>query len=420
MNTSHLRFPSRLAPALLLAAAGTALATDHTHHAAAAAAHHAECAPAAADHHAALGGLAALRLIPVRGEETKSEHSWSDGKNDVKIVRKDGKVSVTLNGQEIMNLDDSELFQAEIAGAHQQAERAQVWARRMRDGSRGGLTPMPGQPQAYAFGGEKPKVMIGVTMETAQEANAKVPGGVDPENATVITRVVEGLPAQKSGLEEGDIVVQVNGTSSAAPDDIREAIKDKKAGDELKLRVVRAGNEKDIVIALAEYDGAKLGSPMAWGFGGGSESPTPEPMSDDDLKEMKELRGKMAKVSAELEKVGAQLANAKDDDEREKLTARMAELGEEMGELGSDMGELTGNSMHGNFFGSGPNTFDFKTLPRMRIERGNGGPSKAFIFTPDGQAPAGEEDRIKKLDERLERLEKLLEKVADEQEKHKN
>jgi hypothetical protein len=58
----------------------------------------------------------------------------------------------------------------------------------------------------------------------------------------------------------------------------------------------------------------------------------------------------------------------------------------------------------------------------MRLERGmEGGAPKAFVFTPeDGQSRAGEADRIQKLDERLERLEKLLEKVVEEKEKSKN
>jgi membrane-associated protease RseP (regulator of RpoE activity) len=282
----------------------------------------------------------------------------------------------------------------------------------------------PGQVQAFGFAGEMPKVMIGVTMETAADAQIKVPDGVDASEATVITRVVEGLPAEKAGLKEGDIVVQVNGESSAAPDDIREAIKDKDAGDELKLRVIREGSEKDIVIALAAYDGGKLGSPRVWGFGQGGDSMlgSPHEMSDDDLKRLEKFRTELEKTSAELQRLGVQLGNSTDPKERERLGAQMAELGAKMATLGADMGDVTGGGAQWRFLAPGQDNFDIRRLPRMRLERGmEGGAPKAFVFTPeDGQTQAGEADRIQRLDERLERLERLLEKVVEEKEKSKN
>ncbi|MBL8747232.1 MAG: PDZ domain-containing protein [Phycisphaerae bacterium] len=409
MNTTQL---TRLAPALLLAAAGAALASEPAP------------MPCMTGAHAARHDAAAPTIVAVRGEDSASEHEWSDGTNDVTITRKNGKVRVTLNGKEIMNLDDSELFQAEVADAREQAERAQVWAQRMSERARRGMAPMPpvppGQTRIFGMAGETPKVMIGVTMETAEEASASLPDGFDPQKSTVITRVVKGLPAEKAGLKEGDVVIKINGSAAASPDDIRSAIKDKNAGDELTLRILRDGTEKDIVITLAAYDGAQLGSPRAWGFGGGQSSRAPEPMSDEDLKQLKELRAKMAATGAELEKMGAKLADTKDAEEREQLSERMAELGEQMAELGSQMGGITGHGNTWRFLSPGDATFGLQSLPRMRLERGNGGPPRAFVFTPDGQPAPADDDRIQKLDERLERLEKLLEKVAEQQEKNKN
>lgn len=393
MNTSRFCILTTLSASALLAFAGSALAGTPG-----------QCEAAARA--GVLTGNGRVAVLPVRADDAQSQHQWSDGDDSVIITRDNGKVRVMLNGKEIMNLDDADLFESEIGDAREHAERAQAMVRRFRD--RAGEAG-PGQAQVFAFG-EQPKVMIGVTMETLEEAGREAPTGVNAEKATLITRVVEGLPADKSGLKEGDIIVAINGSPSAAPDDIRTAIKEKSAGDSLGLRIVRDGSEKDLTITLAAYDAEKLGAPMAWGpAGAGARA---HRLSGEDLKNIESLRDEMAKKAAELEKAGAALAGASDDKERDHLEQKMARLGAEMADLGSRMGGMTGYGGQWRFFSDENSPFN---LPRMRIEGGDNGPSKAFIFTPEGMAGPGE--RVRRLDERLQRLEEMLEKITKQLEK---
>jgi hypothetical protein len=396
----------RLTPALVLVAAGSALACDKRVEDVAA--QHAACDPAIAEAHH--GGEFAL--VRAAGQESQSEHSWSDGKNEIRISRKNGKVVVRLNGEEVMNIDDEDLFQAEIGDARQRE-----LARTIRDRVRQGLAPLaPEAPVppgvAWAFG-QSPKVMIGVTMETAAEAGTDVPAGVDAEDATVMTRVVEGLPADKAGLKEGDLVLKINGNAPASPGDIRDAIRDLNPGDTLSFRVRREGAEQDISITLDKYDPEKLGS-RRW-YGSWSDDETaPEALSEEDIKRLDELRAKMEQTSGKLADVGRHMARAKDKAERERLGLEMEELGSVMAELGSEMGELSGHEFGWRGLLPGARGHTFGDFPKVMIERGPG--PRAFVVpAPEAQGGPAEEDRIGKLEQKIDKIEKLLEKLAEKE-----
>lgn len=401
MNTNFLR----LIPAMILASTGAAIACDKA----------APPAPAAAS------GGPEPTMIRVLGEESQAEHTWSDGKTEVRLINKDGKVRVFVNGSEVMTLNDDDVFglsTGEEAKVH--ADRAREMAREIRERMRQGMAPVA--PMAPLPPAERPRVMMGVTMESAAETGIELPEGTAPENATVITRVVKGLPAEAAGLKEGDVVVRINGIAGASPDAIREAVKSKNEGDSLRLGVLRDGKEQEIVINLAPYDAEKLGSPRAWtgtwsgqGFGG-----TSPPPSAEDVKRLAELRAKMEKTSAEMEKIGAELAAATTDAQREELGARLAELGAQLADVGQQMGEASGGRRsYWRWLSQEGDQLRMERLPRMRIERdAPGAPPRAFVFgNGSGQGQGGGDDRIDELNKRLDRLEEMLQKVLAEKQK---
>jgi hypothetical protein len=111
---------------------------------------------------------------------------------------------------------------------------------------------------AFAWStGEEPVVVIGVQMGDpgpALEKHLKL----KPGTCTMITGLYEGMPAQKAGLGEYDIVVQVEGTSPADRETLRNAIMQKKAGDVIRLRVIQEGQPKDLDVEIAPYDKTKM------------------------------------------------------------------------------------------------------------------------------------------------------------------
>ncbi|MFO0872391.1 MAG: PDZ domain-containing protein [Phycisphaerales bacterium] len=114
------------------------------------------------------------------------------------------------------------------------------------------------QAQATAIV-EVPRVMLGVTLEEPNEALLKHLK-LAPGTATMLTGVIDGLPAAKAGLEAFDIVVQVDGKRPAPPAAIREALAGKNPGDSLALTVSRSGESRTFDVKLEPYDPSKLGA----------------------------------------------------------------------------------------------------------------------------------------------------------------
>ena len=115
---------------------------------------------------------------------------------------------------------------------------------------------------------ETPKVMLGVHMDPAGPAFEKQLG-LDPDAATLITGVYEGLPASAAGVEEYDIIVSIEGAEKANPDSVREVLKSKEAGDVVNIEVLRAGERKKLAITLEAYDTARMHAAVLLGSAAG-------------------------------------------------------------------------------------------------------------------------------------------------------
>ncbi len=96
--------------------------------------------------------------------------------------------------------------------------------------------------------GANPKPRIGVSMGPVDPALAEHLG-IDAQGSFVITSVEDGLPAAKAGLQKNDIVVRVN-EGTAEPDRLREIVSGSEQGDEIRIRVLRKGEPKDVVVRV--------------------------------------------------------------------------------------------------------------------------------------------------------------------------
>lgn len=65
--------------------------------------------------------------------------------------------------------------------------------------------------------------------------------------------VIPGSPADKAGIVENDIILEIDGQKLTEEDSLGEIIAKKNAGDEISLKVLRKGDEKTIKIKLEEY-----------------------------------------------------------------------------------------------------------------------------------------------------------------------
>jgi serine protease Do len=73
-----------------------------------------------------------------------------------------------------------------------------------------------------------------------------------PQGAYVVN-VVAASPAEKAGVQQGDIIFKIDGNSISSDNGgLAKIVSDKKIGDSLKLSIWRAGTQKDISVILTE------------------------------------------------------------------------------------------------------------------------------------------------------------------------
>lgn len=111
----------------------------------------------------------------------------------------------------------------------------------------------------------KGKVSRGWLGVVIQEVNKDLAEsfGLDRAAGALVVQVVDGSPAENSGLVSGDIIVKVNGKDVQLSSDLPHLIGRLRAGDTAKLSVVRAGKRKTINVeigALPESDDIQLSS----------------------------------------------------------------------------------------------------------------------------------------------------------------
>jgi S1-C subfamily serine protease/photosystem II stability/assembly factor-like uncharacterized protein len=75
--------------------------------------------------------------------------------------------------------------------------------------------------------------------------------GEDAGDGARLTQIIEGGPAEKAGLKEGDRVTEVGGKPVADYNDLVEAIRDRRPGDRLQLKVVREDKTIELGAVLA-------------------------------------------------------------------------------------------------------------------------------------------------------------------------
>lgn len=75
---------------------------------------------------------------------------------------------------------------------------------------------------------------------------------LDAEDGVLVVDLAGDGPAARAGVEQGDIIVDVDGEQVRSPGDLFQVLHDHEPGDELALRVLRDGEEREITVTLTE------------------------------------------------------------------------------------------------------------------------------------------------------------------------
>jgi 2-alkenal reductase len=72
------------------------------------------------------------------------------------------------------------------------------------------------------------------------------------QNGALISDVVPGTPAAAGGLQPGDIIVDIGGTSLARDNSLRYVLTQYQPGDTVELTVLRNNREINLTVTLVE------------------------------------------------------------------------------------------------------------------------------------------------------------------------
>ncbi len=162
-----------------------------------------------------------------------------------------GDVLIRLNDKVL----DSPKTLSQLVGAMRPGDRASVDL--IRKGKKRsvdvtiGARPAREKSVALVRTGGAREAYLGVQLHDSGEELARyfhVPAG----EGVLVLSVEEGSPAEEAGVRGGDVILSFAGAPTGNSSDLARAVREHRAGEEVPLRLMREGEEREIPVKLAE------------------------------------------------------------------------------------------------------------------------------------------------------------------------
>ncbi len=127
---------------------------------------------------------------------------------------------------------------------------------------------------------------LGVYIQSLTEEFAEA-YGIKEENGAVVSDVIAGSPAEKAGLQRGDVILTVNGEKVKNHQEFVSKIRQRLAGEKVTLGIIRQKEKSTVSVTLGEMPGND-GTAVAAG--------------SDGAKMLRDLGLEVAPVSEEIQK----------------------------------------------------------------------------------------------------------------------
>ena len=162
---------------------------------------------------------------------------------------KKGDIVLTFDGKEIKEMSDLPLIVAQT----QVGEKVEVTIlRNGKDLTKKVTIGELREDETYAFADEKTREDIGMQVnELTRELARRY--GISETRGVLVTYVEDDSPAERAGIREGDVIIEVNRESIENLDQYYHAIKEAKKGDKILLWIKRGRSSQFVVITLDEY-----------------------------------------------------------------------------------------------------------------------------------------------------------------------
>lgn len=100
---------------------------------------------------------------------------------------------------------------------------------------------------------------LGVTIQNVDAATAKALGMSDPHGA-LINSVLDGQPAHKAGIKEGDVIIAINGKNIEDTEQLLRTVAMLTPGSSSTVTIWRDGKTENLTITVAERDTTSAGA----------------------------------------------------------------------------------------------------------------------------------------------------------------
>ena len=105
---------------------------------------------------------------------------------------------------------------------------------------------------------------IGVSFSPDEDKNRELVKGYGGTAGVFVQKVEPGGPAEKGGLQGGDIIVALNGKPVTRGQDLMDSVADASVGETMKITVLRNGKKEDLNVVIGDRSkvfAAQFGGP---------------------------------------------------------------------------------------------------------------------------------------------------------------
>ena len=99
--------------------------------------------------------------------------------------------------------------------------------------------------------GEVKRGFLGVSIQDISPSLAEA-FGLDKKNGALINKVLKDSPADKAGLQPGDVVISIDGKKVRNANDVRNRIGLLPVGEKIQFKLLRDGKEFELVVLVEE------------------------------------------------------------------------------------------------------------------------------------------------------------------------
>lgn len=97
--------------------------------------------------------------------------------------------------------------------------------------------------------GKVERGQLGIEVKNIDNETARTLG-VEPNSGAMIQRVLGGSAAEKAGIQQGDIVITINGINVSSAVDVKNVVGNLRVGEKVQITVIRAGKSRNITMIV--------------------------------------------------------------------------------------------------------------------------------------------------------------------------